>query len=99
MTEPSEDAIRRRRLAWRCAHRGMKEVDLIFGGFVAENMDRFSSAELDEIERLSDVSDGELLDWFIGRTPVPTQYDTELMRAMMRKRFTPGDYVRDGGLT
>lgn len=91
-----DDAVRRRRLAWRCAHRGMKEVDLIFGGFVADNIDRFTPDELAEVERLSDIPDGELLDWFIGRSPVPDAYDTPLVRRMMEKRLTLADYNRDG---
>ncbi|MGF7161332.1 antitoxin CptB [Rhodoligotrophos appendicifer] len=92
MTEHSDDEMRRRRLAWRCAHRGMKEMDLIFGGFVAANMDRFSDAELSEIERLSDLSDGEMLEWFMGRADVPADYDTPLVREIMAQCFAPADY-------
>ena len=93
MTNDMDEAVRRRRLAWRCAHRGMKEVDLVFGGFVAANIDRFSSREIEELERLSDVPDGELLDWILGRAPVPAEYDTPLVRSLLEKRFTPADYT------
>jgi len=35
MTPASDsDEIRRKRLLWRATHRGIKEMDIIFGGFV-----------------------------------------------------------------
>ncbi|WP_137390687.1 succinate dehydrogenase assembly factor 2 [Rhodoligotrophos defluvii] len=96
MTDEMEDAVRRRRLAWRCAHRGMKEVDLIFGGFVAETIDRFSAAELDEVEILAELPDNVLLDWILGRKPVPPEYDTPLTRALLEKRLKIADYTAAG---
>lgn len=93
MTDNSEDLLRRKRLAWRATHRGTKEMDLLFGGFVAENLDNFSSSELSELERLSDVPDNDLLDWYTGRLPVPEDLDTPLVRLLLQRRLTPDDYT------
>jgi len=93
MTDQSEDLLRRKRLAFRAAHRGTKEMDLLFGGFVADNLDGFSSTELAELERLCDVPDNDLLDWFTGRLPVPDGFDTPLVRQLLARRLTPKDYT------
>jgi antitoxin CptB len=93
MTDKSEDLLRRKRLAFRAAHRGTKEMDLLFGGFVAENLDDFSAADLTELEALSDIPDNDLLDWYTGRLPVPEGNDTPLVRRMLQRRLTPKDYT------
>jgi antitoxin CptB len=93
MTENSEELVRRKRLAFRAAHRGTKEMDLLFGGFVADHLDAFTSEEVAELERLCEVPDNDLLDWFTGRRPVPTDYDSPLVRRMLQRRLTTDDYT------
>ena len=93
MTDNSDDVLRRRRLAFRAAHRGTKEMDLLFGGFVAEHLDDFTTEELAELERLSDLPDNDLLDRFTGRTPVPAELDSPLVRRLLERRLTPADYT------
>jgi antitoxin CptB len=62
---------RRRRLAYRCARRGMLETDLILGGFAARTIASLDAAELDRLEELSERRDDEILAWVTGREPPP----------------------------
>ena len=61
MTARSSDGLdpRRRKLLFRCWHRGMREVDLIMGRFADAAIDELSDDELAEFERLIEVPDHE----------------------------------------
>jgi antitoxin CptB len=83
---------RRRRMLFRAWRRGMREMDLVMGGFADANLPAMSEAELDEFERLLDAPDPELLAWITGETPVPTAFDTPLLA---RLRLAPATSLRD----
>ena len=74
--------VRRRKLLFRSWHRGMREMDLIFGRFADATIEELSGADLTEFERLMDLPDPDLLAWFIGETGVPAGYDTPLFRRL-----------------
>jgi antitoxin CptB len=73
---------RRRRLLYRCWHRGTREMDLIMGRFADAMIDTLSEAELDIFEQLSDAPDPDLYAWISGGREVPVEYDHELMRRL-----------------
>jgi antitoxin CptB len=84
MTARSSDGLdpRRRKLLFRCWHRGMREVDLIMGRFADAAVDELSDDELADFERLIDVPDHEVLAWVTGEAAVPAAYDTPLFRRL-----------------
>jgi antitoxin CptB len=65
---------RRKRLLYRATHRGTKEADFIIGGFFTERVASLSEAEVDEAEILLEESDIDLVNWLMGREPVPEQW-------------------------
>lgn len=73
---------RRRRLLYRCWHRGTREMDLIMGRFADTVLASMSADELEEFERLSDLLDGDLYAWIIGESAVPSAYDSALFRRL-----------------
>ena len=73
---------RRRKILFRAWHRGMRENDLIMGGFADAEIGNLSEAELDEFERLIEVLDRDLLSWVTGEAEVPANYDTEVFRRL-----------------
>ncbi|WP_442756251.1 succinate dehydrogenase assembly factor 2 [Methylocystis sp. JAN1] len=79
----SESDIRRRRIKIRAWRRGMRELDILVGGFVDARVDALSDAELDEMEALLDLPDAELLSWLAGGAPPPPERDTALLRAII----------------
>jgi antitoxin CptB len=73
---------RRRRLLFRCWHRGMREMDLIMGRFADAAVEQLTSDELADFEHLMEVPDRELLAWITGEAEVPPEYDTALFRRL-----------------
>jgi antitoxin CptB len=72
--------LRRRKLLFRSWHRGMREMDLIMGGFADAKVEELSEHELTQLERLIDVPDRDLLAWITGEEAVPPDFDSALFR-------------------
>jgi antitoxin CptB len=72
---PAPEALdqRRRRLLFRATHRGTRENDILFGGFVATGLAKFTTGELAALEALLEIPDPLLADWLTGRSPIPPE--------------------------
>lgn len=75
---------RRKRLLFRCNHRGMKENDILLGSFAAKHVNDLTDPQLAYLEALLDESDNDLYNWIIGKELVPQAHDSDLM-AWVRK--------------
>ena len=75
---------RRKRLLFRCSHRGMKENDILLGGFAATHADNLTDTQLAGREGRLDESDNDIYNWITGKEPVPETHDNDLM-AWVRK--------------
>jgi len=73
---------RRRKLLFRCWHRGIREMDLILGRFANDEIENLAGQELDDFERLMEVPDSDLLAWVTGERETPAEYDTVVFRRM-----------------
>ena len=71
--------IRRKRLIHRSRYTGMKETDLLLGGFANKYVAGFSSEELDIYEALLQAGDPNIYVWAVGREEVPPEYQTSVM--------------------
>ena len=69
---------RRRRILFRCWHRGIREMDLVFGQFAEAEGARLSEAELDEFETIMAEEDNDLVRWIMGTWPVPERFRTPM---------------------
>jgi antitoxin CptB len=65
---------RRKRLLFRCWHRGTREMDLILGRFVDAEISGMRDDELAELERLIEVPDPDLYAALIGDTRLDPAY-------------------------
>lgn len=83
MTASSETETRRKRLLWRATHRGIKEMDLILGGFVARHIDTFSDAEIADLERIMDIPDQDMLSWATKQADVPPEHLSPLLTRIL----------------
>ncbi len=70
--------VRRKKILMRAWHRGIKEMDLMFGRFVDGELDNLSDEELSQLEMLLDQFDRDLLQWFTDELPVPEAFDCPL---------------------
>ena len=83
MTQPDEIETRRKRLLWRATHRGIKEMDLILGGFVVTNLDAFTVADIADLERIMDIPDQEMLAWATKQGDVPPEHASPLLTRIL----------------
>ena len=73
---------RRRRLLFRCRHRGIREMDLVLGGFADSALAGLTDRELDELERWLKVPDQQIFAWVNGSEPAPAEFDTTLFKRL-----------------
>ena len=71
---------RRRKILFRCWHRGMREVDLLLGQFADARIDELSDDELDQLEQFMEAHDVDIFSWFAGSKPVDPEYDAADLR-------------------
>ena len=70
---------RRKRILYRATHRGTKESDVIVGGFFSENAARLAEERLAEVDEFLELSDLDLIDWIMGRKPVPERWKGSIL--------------------
>lgn len=81
---------RRKRVLFRAAHRGTKEADLLVGGFTARAIATLTPTELDQLERILDLPDADLVDWLSARRPPPPDLALPLLDRMIEACTRPG---------
>ncbi len=83
-----EDA-RLKRLRFRSHHRGVREADLLVGGYFDRWHAGWSAADLDWFEALLEEQDIDILAWAMGSAHVPERW-----RGAMMTRLQALDYVK-----
>jgi antitoxin CptB len=73
---------RRRRLLFRCWHRGIREMDLVLGRFADAQLTSLNDAELGELEGWLDIPDQQMFAWVNGAEPTPVELETALFRRL-----------------
>ncbi|MBB5050107.1 antitoxin CptB [Afipia massiliensis] len=75
-TTRSSDGLddRRKRLLFRCWHRGTREMDLILGGFADARIGDLSDADVAELENLLELPDPDLYAAFSGGKPLDGEH-------------------------
>lgn len=75
-TTRSSDGLddRRKRILFRCWHRGTREMDMILGGFADKHIAALSDAELTDLESLMELQDVDLYAAFSGAGSLERPY-------------------------
>jgi antitoxin CptB len=81
---------RRKRLLFRCWHRGTREMDLILGRFADAEIADLTDEELDQFEHLIEVPDPDLYAALTEKVTLAPQYASRLFDRI--KSFRPGDH-------
>jgi antitoxin CptB len=85
-------ALRKKRILFRSTHRGMKELDVILGGFAQAHLADLDAADTQRFEELLEEQENDLFDWLTGKAPIPPNFDHHLMgriRSFKRDKFQP----------
>ncbi|MBL1404382.1 MAG: succinate dehydrogenase assembly factor 2 [Rhizobiales bacterium] len=83
--------IRKKQLLYRANHRGIKEMDIIIGGYADAFIMDMPVDVLDEFEKIMSELDRDLLTWFVGEVEVPAHiksplFDTILQHTIDRQK-------------
>jgi antitoxin CptB len=82
---------RRKRLLFRCWHRGTREMDLILGRFADAEIAGLSDDDLSRLEALLEVPDPDLYAALIGDKPLPAEYAGALFERIRTVRAVDHD--------
>jgi len=74
--------VRRRKLLFRCWHRGTREMDLLLGRYADQNVATLDDAGIEALEELMEAPDTELFGWITGGKPVPANFDVPILHAI-----------------
>jgi antitoxin CptB len=80
---------RLKRLRFRAWHRGVKEADLLIGGFFDAHAAGWSAAEIDLFEALLEEQDVDIMAWAMGTAAVPERYAGTVMQALKTLNYVP----------
>jgi antitoxin CptB len=81
---------RRKRLLFRCWHRGTREMDLILGRFADAEIETLADDELSQLERLIEVPDPDLYAALTGDGTLAPEYAGALFERI--KAFRAADH-------
>jgi antitoxin CptB len=82
-----DDNKRRDRLRFRSWHRGMREMDLLFGSFADAHIHALTDAQLDVYEAMLEQGDPDLFAWITGAQPVPAEHNSDIMRMLLAHKY------------
>lgn len=82
---------RRKRLLFRCWHRGTREMDLILGRFADAEIATLSDVELSLLEQLIEVPDPDLYAALTGDRMLAPEYHTALFERIKARRAVDHD--------
>ena len=75
--------IRLKRLKMRSMRRGIKEMDIIFSKFAEQTLADLNDEELDDYERILELSDTDLFAWSTGRQELPETLRSPLLDKLL----------------
>jgi len=80
-------ADRIKRLRFRSHHRGVREADMMVGGYFDMHHPSWTDAEMDWFEGFLEEQDVDIMGWAIGTLPVPERWQGEMMRRLQALNY------------
>lgn len=89
LTETEKLDIVRKRLAWRASRRGIREMDIIVGGYADKHLPTMSAKDLIAFEALLEIPDQQLLSWVTRQEDVPPDLRNPMLMEILAFRPHP----------
>ena len=78
--------IIRKRLKWRATHRGIKEMDILVGGYAQTHLGAMTAEELEQFAEILEMPDQDLLSWATKQGPIPSHQDSPMLQSVLEFR-------------
>ena len=78
---------RLKRLRFRAWHRGIREADLLVGGFFDLHHRDWDKADMDWFERLLEEQDVDIMAWAFGTAQPPERFAGEMMSRLQKLNY------------
>ncbi len=72
----------RKKLYWRSIRRGMKESDLLLGGFARHNLHSMTETEIIQFEAILSLFDADFINYITDKKPIPDDLNTPIFHAL-----------------
>ena len=79
---------RRKQLLFRSHHCGLKENDILLGFFADHHIEGLTDQQLNDFENLMSQNDIDVFNWITGKSVVPDQFNTELIKLIQKFNTT-----------
>ena len=76
-----------KRLRFRAWHRGVREADMMVGGYFDAHHANWDDAEIAWFEALMEEQDIDIMAWAMGTQPVPDRWDGPMMNALKQLNY------------
>ncbi|MBX3486766.1 MAG: succinate dehydrogenase assembly factor 2 [Candidatus Paracaedibacteraceae bacterium] len=63
-----------KKLIYNANHRGLKEMDVLLGGYATQHLAHLSLEDQNIFEHLLAEQDADILDWCLGKETAPPHY-------------------------
>lgn len=84
-----DQQTRLKRLRFRAWHRGVKEADLMLGGFFDARSTRWDAAQIEWFEALMEEQDADIMAWAMGTEPTPGRWQGAMMEDLKTFDYVP----------
>jgi antitoxin CptB len=84
----SDIETRRRKLQFRAARRGFRELDLYMQQFTGAHLAAFDAGQLDQFEAVLDIPDQYVYDWIMGRGEPSQEQRSEVLDLLLSFRYS-----------
>lgn len=78
----------RKRLLYRSSHRGMKEMDVLLGGYASASLQDMTEDDLMAFEQLLDENDNDLMNWVLERETLPDDRRSPILNKIIDYKKT-----------
>ena len=79
--------ILKKQIIYRSSHRGTKEMDLLLGNFVKNNIDKFDYDDLKDLEKLLFIEDEVIHKWYFEKKSKSVVLNSNVSRMLKNYKF------------
>ncbi len=78
-----DELSKRKQIIYRANHRGIKEMDIVIGGYANAFVMDMDDERLVKFQTIMDESDRDLFSWFTGELDLPNHIDSSLFEEIL----------------